>query len=61
MIWREWREICCLNSQNYWAFGLCLSSGIKKKRKHDVSETGFAFVLIWGEGDTYLVESLRNS
>jgi hypothetical protein len=28
------------NIQNYWVFGLFLSSGILENRKHDVSETG---------------------
>jgi hypothetical protein len=28
------------NTQNYWVFGLFLSSGILETRKHDVSETG---------------------
>jgi hypothetical protein len=28
-------------------------------RKHKVSETRFAFILRWGEGDTYSVGSLR--
>jgi hypothetical protein len=28
------------NTQNYWVFGLCPSSGILETRKHDVSETG---------------------
>jgi hypothetical protein len=31
------------NTQNYWVFGICPSSGlqlIRRKEKHDVSETG---------------------
>jgi hypothetical protein len=28
------------NTQNYWVFGLLLSSHILENRKHDVSETG---------------------
>jgi hypothetical protein len=28
------------NTQNYWVFGLSLSSEILGNRKHDVSETG---------------------
>jgi hypothetical protein len=28
------------NTQNYWIFVLCPSSGILVTRKHDVSETG---------------------
>jgi hypothetical protein len=28
------------NTQNYWIFGLCPSSGIVETTKHDVSETG---------------------
>ncbi|PNF32911.1 hypothetical protein B7P43_G01845 [Cryptotermes secundus] len=33
------------NTQNYWIFGLCLSSGVLEKEKHDVSETGSVIVL----------------
>jgi hypothetical protein len=33
------------NTQNYWVFGLCQSSGILETRKHDVSETGSVSVL----------------
>jgi hypothetical protein len=29
------------NTQNYWVFGIFLSSDILETRKHDVSETGF--------------------
>jgi hypothetical protein len=29
------------NTQNYWVFGLCPSSGILETRKHNVSETGY--------------------
>jgi hypothetical protein len=29
-----------LNTQNYWVFGLCPSSGILKDTKEKVSETG---------------------
>jgi hypothetical protein len=27
------------NTQNYWVYGRCPSSGIPESRKHDVSET----------------------
>jgi hypothetical protein len=37
------------NTQNYWFFGLCPSSGILETRKHDVSETGSVSVLRWAE------------
>jgi hypothetical protein len=33
------------NTQNYWVFGLCPSSGILETRKHNVSETGSVSVL----------------
>jgi hypothetical protein len=33
------------NTNNYWVFGLCPSSGIVGTRKHDVSETGSVSVL----------------
>jgi hypothetical protein len=37
------------NTQNYWVFGLRLSSGILETRKHNVSETGSVSVLRrWG-------------
>jgi hypothetical protein len=48
------------NTQNYWGFGLCPSSGILKTRKHNVSETGSIYVLRWG-GDTYPIMSPRKS
>jgi hypothetical protein len=38
------------NTQNYWVFGLCPSSGILEARKHKVSETGSVFILKWGGG-----------
>jgi hypothetical protein len=47
------------NTQNYWVFGLCPSSGILDTRKHNVSETGSVFVLRLVGGDTYSVGSLR--
>jgi hypothetical protein len=28
------------NTQNYWGFGLCLSSGFEETREYNVSETG---------------------
>jgi hypothetical protein len=33
------------NTQNYWVFGLCPTSGILKTRKHNVSETETISVL----------------
>jgi hypothetical protein len=33
------------NTQNYWLFGLCPSSGILKTREHIVSEIGSVSVL----------------
>jgi hypothetical protein len=30
-------------TQNYWVFGLCPSSGILGTRKHNISETGSVF------------------
>jgi hypothetical protein len=33
------------NTQNYWVFGLCVSSGIQETREHHVSETGSVLVL----------------
>jgi hypothetical protein len=47
------------NTQNYWGFGLCPSSGILETRKHNVSETGSVFVVRGGGEDTYSVGSLR--
>jgi hypothetical protein len=44
------------NTQNYWVFGLCPSSGILSTRKHKVSGTTSVSVLI-EEGDTYSVGS----
>jgi hypothetical protein len=35
------------STQNYWGFGLRLSSGILESRKHNVSETGSVSVLRW--------------
>jgi hypothetical protein len=32
-------------AQNYWVFGIFLSSGILETRKHKVSETGSVSVL----------------
>jgi hypothetical protein len=47
------------NTQNYWGFGLFLSSGILETRKHDVSETGCFRPQL--RGRTYSVGSLRKS
>jgi hypothetical protein len=33
------------NTQNYWVFGLCRSSGILETRKHNVPETVSVSVL----------------
>jgi hypothetical protein len=33
------------NIQNYWGFGLVASSSILDIMKHDVSETGYVFIL----------------
>jgi hypothetical protein len=38
------------NSQNYWGFVLCPSSGILETRKHNVSDTGYLSVLRLGGG-----------
>jgi hypothetical protein len=46
------------NTQNYWVFGLCPSSGVIKTRKHDVSETGCFRPQVRG-GDTDSVGYLR--
>jgi hypothetical protein len=35
------------NTQNYWVFGLCPSSGILETRKHNVSESWYVSVLRW--------------
>jgi hypothetical protein len=48
------------NTQNYWVFGLCPSSGILENttfRKLDL----FPSSGVGGEEDTYLVEPLRKS
>jgi hypothetical protein len=47
---RFWRVLTMVhNTQNYWVFGLCPSSGILETRKHNISETGYVSVPIWGE------------
>jgi hypothetical protein len=33
------------NTQNYWVFGLCPSSGILETREHNVSETEPVYVV----------------
>jgi hypothetical protein len=43
------------DTQNYWVFGLCPSSGIIETRKHSVSETGSVSVLRWGEKTSTLL------
>jgi hypothetical protein len=43
------------NIQNYWVYGLYLSSEItNNKKKNNISETWSVFVFRWGEGDTHL-------
>jgi hypothetical protein len=58
---RFWRVLMMeYNTQDYWVFGLCPSSGILDTRKHDVSETGSVPVLRWRRGeDTYSVGPLH--
>jgi hypothetical protein len=36
------------NTQDYWGFGLCPSSGILEARKHNVSETALRLALSKG-------------
>jgi hypothetical protein len=48
-------------TQNHWAFGHCLQSGVLQSRRHSVSETESVSVLRWREGDNYSVRSLRNN
>jgi hypothetical protein len=44
------------NTQRYWVFGLCPSSGffLNNNEKHKVSETGSVSVLRWGKTPTLL-------
>jgi hypothetical protein len=45
------------NTQKYWVFGLCLSSGFflnTKEKKNNVSETGSVSVFRWGKTPTLL-------
>jgi hypothetical protein len=44
------------NTQIYWVFGLCPSSGffLNNNEKHNVSETGSVSVLRWGKTSTLL-------
>jgi hypothetical protein len=52
------------NTQDYWVFGLCPSSGILKNTEEcNVSETGSVSILWWGVGvgNTYSVGSVRKS
>jgi hypothetical protein len=44
------------NTQRYWVFGLCPSSGyfLNNNEKHNVSETGSVSVLRWGKTPTQL-------
>jgi hypothetical protein len=48
-------SIASITTQNYWAFGLCLSSGILEIRKHNISETWSVSRLQvkGGRGDIY--------
>jgi hypothetical protein len=41
--WNVLTMVC--NTQNYWVFRLCPSSGIQKTREHNISETGSVSVL----------------
>jgi hypothetical protein len=52
-----WLLVPAYETQNYWGFGLCPTSGILNNY---VSETGSVSVLR-REGDTYSVEFLRKS
>jgi hypothetical protein len=47
--------------QNHCVSALCPLCGIQKSRKRVVSESGSVSILMWGEGDTYSVGSLRKS
>jgi hypothetical protein len=38
------------NTENYWVFGLCQSSGTLETRKHNVLETGSVSILRRGGG-----------
>jgi hypothetical protein len=49
------------NTQDYWVFGLCPSSGILEATKHNVSETGSVSILSWGMKGTYSTGSIRKS
>jgi hypothetical protein len=49
------------NTQNYWIFGLCPSSGILETRKHNVSETGSVSVLRWREETPILLGPLERA
>jgi hypothetical protein len=49
LFWLKWNDkkgkvdskgMMVYNTQNYWDFGLCPTSGILESRKHNVSETG---------------------
>jgi hypothetical protein len=42
------------NTQNYWVFGLCPSSGILKTREYNISETGCFLPQVKGETPTLL-------
>jgi hypothetical protein len=63
----HWQSIGCVsryyrvltmvyNTQRYWVFGLCASSGffLNKNEKHNVSETGSVSVVRWGKTPTLL-------
>jgi hypothetical protein len=49
------------DTQNYWVFGLCPSSGILETRKHNISESRSVSVHRWEGQDTSSLESLRQS
>jgi hypothetical protein len=49
------------NTQNYWVFGLCPSSGILENRKHNILETGSVYILRWGGGTPTLLDPLERA
>jgi hypothetical protein len=49
------------NTQDYWSFGRCLSSGILETRRHNVSETPSVSVLRRGEETPTLLGPLERA
>jgi hypothetical protein len=49
------------NTQNYWVFVLCPSSGILKTRKYTIFRKLDLFPFSGEGGDTYSVGSLRKT